>query len=385
MITRLIVGGAQENTVDTVLGLETMADFRTELVSGPTPADLPEGTLQPRVDSRPGLLTLVGDLVRPISPLRDLRALLSLWRHFRGTRPHIVHTHSGKAGILGRLAARAAGVPIVVHTIHGPSFGPFQGPIANLVLRGAERIAGACTSHFVGVADAMCRQYLDAGIGRRERYSTVHSGFDIAPFGQSGNDPALRRRLGIGQGDLVIGKVARLVPLKGHEDLIAAAERILHRCPAARFLLVGDGPLRPHLESMIRTRDLSGRFTFTGLVGPEEVPGLIGITDMVVHLSRREGLPRSLSQALAAGKPVVAMDADGAGEVCRNGRTGYLVACGDTDALVDRVALLARDPGLRHRLGQRGRALVEKEFTTRNMVERTARLYRRLTSQGKLP
>ncbi len=378
VITRLIVGGAQENTVDTVLGLAGDPSFEVELVSGPTPGGHAEGSLQSRVESRPGLLTVIADLVRPVSPPRDLRAFLALFRHFARRRPRIVHTHSGKAGVLGRLAARAARVPCIVHTIHGPSFGPFQGALGNALFGGAERLAALCTTHFVGVAHAMCRQYLDHGIGKEGMYTTIRSGFDIAPFLRAGNDPSLRRQLGIEPGDLVIGKVARMAPLKGHRDLIEAAGPILEACPRARFLLVGDGPLRPALQAMIEERNLSGRFVLAGLVPPDRVPGLVGIMDVLVHLSAREGLPRSLPQALAAARPVVAMDADGAREVCLDGRTGFLIRQGDTASLAKRVLLLAGDPGTRRRMGRSGRDLVRKDFAVERMVEGIAGLYHRL-------
>ena len=164
VITRLIIGGAQENTVATVLGLQKKPDVEVSLIAGPTSG--PEGSLESAFQNDSKLLTVVPSLVRPIHPIQDMIALARLTKIFRQTRPDIVHTHSGKAGILGRLAARRALVPVIIHTVHGPSFGPFQGPLANAVLLAAERRAGAITTHFVSVADAMTRQYVAAGIGR---------------------------------------------------------------------------------------------------------------------------------------------------------------------------------------------------------------------------
>ena len=378
VITRLIVGGAQENTVATVLGLHRHPDFRVDLISGATAEAEAQGTLKTALAREPGLLTVVPELVRPLSPLRDLIAFFKLRKRFRERRPDIVHTHSGKAGILGRLAARAAGVPYIIHTIHGPSFGPFQGKAANLLFRTAEKIAGAVTTHFIGVAHAMCEQYLQAGIGRAGQHSVIRSGFELAPFLQAADDPALRRRLGLEPGDFVIGKVARLVPLKGHEELLEAAPEILTKQPRAKFLLVGDGPLRPRFERLARERSIAERIVYTGLVPPERVPELIGIMDVLVHLSRREGLPRALPQALAAGKPVVAADADGAKEVCLDGRTGYLIPPGDRRQVVEKICRLAQNPELRTKLGRQGRDLVRKDFTTEAMVAEIIELYRRL-------
>ena len=378
VITRLIVGGAQENTVSSVLGLVDHPDFEVELISGPTPSDQPEGSIQGLVEGRPGLLTLIPELVRPISPFKDWVALVKLRRRFEETKPHIVHTHSGKAGFLGRLAARIAGVPHIIHTIHGPSFGLFQGPLGNVCFRTAERVAGTFTERFIGVAEAMCRQYQEAGIGSPDRYEKVFSGFDIDPFLDAKNDSSLRSRWGIGPNDYVIGKIGRLFELKGHDDLFAAAPSVLQQNPRAKLLLVGGGEWRERFERMAAELGIADRVVFTGLVRPQEVASLIGIMDVVVHLSRREGLPRVLPQALAAGKPIVAMDSDGAREVCLDGRTGFLIRVGAVDDLVDRLNRLATDQALGKEMGQRGRRFVENEFKVATMVDHLVGIYRKL-------
>ena len=378
VITRLVIGGAQENTVASVLGLRRRPDFQVNLISGPTTG--PEGSLASLFGAEPDLLRLVPTLVRAVHPLYDCATLLRLTRIFRSTLPQIVHTHSGKAGILGRLAASRAGVPIIVHTIHGPSFGNFQGPIPNFLFKGAERLAASVTTHFVSVAQAMTRQYLAAGIGRPEQYSRIFSGFALAPFLEAQNDPALRHRLQIDANDIVIGKVSRLFKLKGHDDLLAAAPAVLQRCPRLKFLLIGDGAWRERLQLRAESLGLQKHFIFTGLVLPEEIPRYLGIMDILVHLSRREGLPRALPQALAAGRPVVAYDCDGANEVCLPGQTGFLVRPGDLDTLAERLVQLARDPALRERLGARGREFVRQSFSIETMVEKLCTLYRQLAA-----
>jgi glycosyltransferase involved in cell wall biosynthesis len=378
VITRLVIGGAQENTVASVLGLRHRPDFQVNLISGP--ATGPEGSLASLFREEPDLLSLVPTLVRAVHPIYDCATLLRLTRIFRSTLPQIVHTHSGKAGILGRLAASRAGVPIIVHTIHGPSFGNFQGPIPNCLFKGAERLAASVTTHFVSVAQAMTRQYLAAGIGRPEQYSRIFSGFALAPFLEAQNDPALRRRLQIDANDIVIGKVSRLFKLKGHDDLLAAAPAVLRRCPRLKFLLIGDGAWRERLQTRAESLGLQKHFIFTGLVPPEEIPRYLGIMDILVHLSRREGLPRALPQALAAGRPVIAYDCDGANEVCLPGETGFLVRPGDLDTLAERLVQLARDPALRERLGARGREFVRQSFSIETMVEKLCTLYRQLAA-----
>lgn len=384
VITRLIVGGAQENTLSSVIGLGRIPAWTVELVSGPTRGA--EGSLEPVARAVPGLLRLEPSLVRPVHPPLDALAYLRLRAHFRRTRPGIVHTHSGKAGILGRFAARHAGVPRVVHTIHGPSFGGFQGVLANSIFRAAERSAGRRTDQFVVVAEAMARQYLQAGIGEPSRYTRIFSGFDLRPFLGSRPDPELAARLGIQRGDFVVGKVARLFELKGHDDLFAAAPAIIRRVPNVRFLLLGDGPWRSRFESMAAADPaLAGRFLFAGLVAPAEVPRYLALMDVLVHLSRREGLARVLPQASACGKPLIAADCDGAGEACREGETGFLIPPGDLPGLVDRVARLAGDPDLAAALGGRGRIWVGGRFSEQAMVDALDVLYRRLLGMGEDP
>ena len=383
VITRLIIGGAQENTIASVLGLQRKDGLEVRLISGPEAG--PEGSLQPAFDAFRGTLTLLPELIRRVDPWRDVLAWRSLTRLFRAQQPDIVHTHSGKAGILGRLAARRANVPIIIHTIHGPSFGPFQGAPANCLFLAAERRAGKVTSHFVSVADAMTRQYLAAGIGQPHQYTKIFSGFPLEPFLSATGDPALRARWKIAPGDPVIGMIARLFKLKGHDDLFEIAPDLLRIHPRLKFLLVGDGIWRERFQDRAKALNLENNFIFTGLVPPSEIPGLIGIMDIVVHLSRREGLPRALPQALAAGRPVVAYDCDGAGEVCLDHETGFLVKPGDLPALTERLARLAGDAMLRERLALRGRQFVRERFGVEQMVDHLYALYLKLAAEQNLP
>ncbi|HTI68921.1 MAG TPA: glycosyltransferase family 4 protein [Candidatus Limnocylindria bacterium] len=382
VITRLILGGAQENTVSSVLGLRALPQFDVDLIAGPTVGA--EGSIESTVSREPGLLTLLPSLIRPVRPWTDFLAYRALCRQFQRRRPHLVHTHSGKAGILGRLAARRAHVPLVLHTIHGPSFGPFQGPVANGVFRTAERVAGRLTDHFVVVANAMATQYLAAGIGRPSQYTRVFSGFDLHAFLSAQADPHLARKLGLEPGDFVVGKIARLFELKGHEELLQAAASVIRRIPRLKLLLVGDGPWRARFEAQAQELGLGKAVVFAGLVPPGDVPRYIKLMDVLVHLSHREGLPRALPQAMACGCPVMSWDCDGAGEVCLNDRTGYLLKMGDMTGLADRLCRLEQDPALRIRLGQAGRATVRDSFSIEAMVQGLAELYLRLLAEKKI-
>jgi glycosyltransferase involved in cell wall biosynthesis len=378
IITRLVVGGAQENTIATVLGLRQKSGVTVQLISGPTIG--PEGSLEHTVAAIPNLLTIVPTLVRPVHPLKDWLALNHLTRLLREQKPDVVHTHSGKAGILGRMAAARAEVPVIIHHIHGPSFGPFQGALANTIFTAAERYAARCTTHFLCSAGAMTQLYLAAGIGRPENHTRVFSGFKLEPFLRATNDLQLRAQLRIPRDAFVIGKIARFFPLKGHDDLLKAFAKILPECPHAHLLLVGDGILRPQMEREVRERGWAEKVTFTGLVSPEEVPRYVGLMDCLAHLSTREALSRALPQALAAGKPVVAYDFDGANEICHDGTTGFIVKQGHENVAAERLLLLARDPQLRAQFGAAGQQYVRENFAVSDMVENIYALYQRLLS-----
>jgi glycosyltransferase involved in cell wall biosynthesis len=377
IITRLIVGGAQENTLYTVLGLRQLPHYEVvDLVTGPTTG--PEGSIEKKAVEAGVDLIRVPELIRAIRPMTDLAALRKLKKILREGRYDIVHTHSAKAGVLGRMAAQSVGVPIIIHTIHGPSFFPYQSGLKNFFYTAAERYAGKKTTHFISVANAMSQQYLAAGIGKAEQYTTIYSGMEIGAFLDQQRDAKLRDSLGIKPDELVIGKIARLFELKGHNFLLAAAPEILRQVPNVKFLLVGDGLLHEHYKQEALRLGIADRVIFTGLIPPHEVPRYISVMDVVVHLSLREGLPRTLPQALACGKPVVAFDLDGSGEVCLDGKTGFLVKAEDVTTLTERVVRLLRDRELAGRMGAAGRELVRENFSVETMVRRIDELYQRL-------
>jgi glycosyltransferase involved in cell wall biosynthesis len=379
VITRLIVGGAQENTVATCIGLRRLG-YDVDLVTGPQTG--PEGSLYEATRAAGVPLVTVRQMRRALNPLQDLLAWRALQALFRAKRYDIVHTHSAKAGFIGRLAAHRAGVPLVVHTIHGPSFYRYQNPLGNWLFTWAEQLAGAWTTQFISVADAMTAQYLAAGIGEAERYQTIRSGMDIAAFLEARPDGKLRAKLGIADDERVVGKVARLFRLKGHDYLLEAAPHIVRAVPNVKFLLVGDGTYRERYERQAARLGLRERFVFAGLVPPTEIPHYIALMDVLVHLSLREGLPRTLPQALACGKPVVAFDVDGAREVCRPGRTGFLLPAADVTGLVEAVIRLLQDKALAASMGGAGRELVREEFSEARMVQQIHELYQRLAARG---
>lgn len=375
--TRLILGGSQENTVLSCAG-QADDGHEVSLVFGPIEG--PEGTMLPEVESHGGIEPIeTPDLVRPLDPRRDLRGLRSLERLIRDRRPDVVHTHSSKAGILGRAAAWRAGVPAVVHTIHGLPFHPYQSKWRNRTYITAERWAARRCHAIATVADAMRDQALAVGIGTPSQYRTIRSGMVVEPYLDDGETRAeARRRLGLPEDAFIVGTVARLAELKGHDDLLDALGESMKADPRLHLLWVGDGWWSERLLSRVRDLGLQDRVHAPGLVPPETIPGWIRAMDVVAHPSYREGLPRAVVQGLLSSRPVIAYDLDGAPEVCRHEETGILVAPGDRAALQEAVLRLKADEDWGRRLGAAGRSACRGPFDHRTMVRALDDLYRRV-------
>lgn len=382
IITRMIIGGAQENTLLNCLDL--MQEFDDEVVLITGPALGPEGDLLKQ--GRAGELNChyIDSLRRNIHPVRDASSYRALKKFLRTFKPDVVHTHSAKGGLLGRAAAWSLGVPAVLHSVHGAPFHPYQRASARRFFIGCEKWAAKRCHRMISVADAMTSLMVDAGVADREKFQTIYSGMDTEPFLNADRDrDVIRRELGYESQHVVIGKIARLFHLKGHEYLIEAAGEVARRFPNVRFLLVGDGILRSELEERISEMGLSSVFQFTGLVPPSRIPGLIGAMDGLVHTSLREGLARTLPQALLAGKPVISFDVDGAREVCITGETGVLVPARDIEGLKSAICQLADDPALRTSLGQEGRRRFADQFDHRAMTRRIRSLYEEVLESSR--
>ncbi|NOX54216.1 MAG: glycosyltransferase family 4 protein, partial [Planctomycetes bacterium] len=331
IITRLIIGGAQENTLLTVEDQHRDYGDRVTLIAGPGLG--PEGSLEERARRGGFDLRIIDAMRREIHLGRDWRSYCEILRLLQEIRPDLVHTHSSKAGILGRAAAAQLGIP-AVHTIHGASFHVGQSRFIQAIYRRAERWAARRCQKLISVCDAMTEQYVAAGIAPREKFVTIYSGMEVEPFLTPPRPPGqVREELGLKPQQVVIGKVARLFHLKGHEFILQAAAAVVRAHPDVRFLFVGDGILRTQYERQIAESGLQRHFVFTGLVSPDRVPELIHAMDIVVHPSLWEGLARVLPQGLIAGKPVVSYDVDGAREVVLPGQTGYLLPPRSVDEL----------------------------------------------------
>jgi glycosyltransferase involved in cell wall biosynthesis len=380
IITRLILGGAQENTLLTVDGLHHAFGDDVTLITGP--AEGPEGDLFERAKSRGLKVELMPELIRAIRPATDFQAYRALRRSIRRLKPDVVHTHSSKAGILGRAAAWDEKVPAVVHTIHGLPFGPSESPLKNRLYIALERWAAKRCHAIVGVCDSMAEQALAAGSGRPEQYLTVYSGMDVEAFL---NPPRprdeVRRELGLLEDEVAFGTVARLFERKGHDDILAAAPDVLKANPKVRFVFIGDGILRDKLMLDAEKLGVRHAIHFTGLVPPDRIPELLNAIDAVVHPSLREGLARVLPQSLLVGRPVISYDVDGAKEVVLP-ETGMLLAPRDIEGLKVAILRLASDPDLRDSMGQEGRRRFADRFRHETMTAQLRSLYERLLAHS---
>ena len=366
VITRMIVGGAQENTLLTIKG-HIEKGHEVVLVTGFSPGR--EGELLKNVEMPPFKIVEIPEMVREVSPFKDLKALRKLREYFKKEKFDVVHTHSSKAGIIGRIAARQAGVPVVVHTVHGQAFHAYEKPWKKLLYITAERIAAKYCDKIYAVAQAMIDQCVDAKVAPREKYMVVYSGMDTAAFANAGRNMELRQKLGIPENAKVIVTVARLFPMKGYEEMLPAAARLIKEFPDLHFLPVGDGPMYDELQKQIADLGLSGNFHFAGLVPPHEVCDYIAQADLLWHLSLHEGLPRAVVQALAVGIPAIGYKLDGTPEVVLNGKTGYVTAPQDVDAVVTRSRELLNDAALRAEMGKNGKDLVIERFAWRRMAD----------------
>ncbi|MFA5027178.1 MAG: GT4 family glycosyltransferase PelF [Candidatus Methylomirabilota bacterium] len=370
LITRLDVGGSTENTVISATRMPK-PEFACGIVSGRT-AEPPPG-LETTLAGAGVEWSQIPHLRREVHPVRDLAALAGLRQAIRRFRPDIVHTHSSKAGFVGRAAARLAGVRHIVHTPHGHIFDGYFNPVATKTFIGLERLAARWTDRFVTLSDEEARDHLRHGIGRPEQFVTIPSGVDLDPILQA-------TPIRPAPGRPVVGTVARLVPVKGIEHLIEAAPAILRGAPSASLLIVGDGELRAPLAARARELGLADRIHFTGF--RQDVPALIAGMDVFVLPSLNEGMGRVLVMAMALGKPIVATRVGGVPELLNGGEAGMLVPPANPAALAEAVLALIRNPDQAERIAAAGRSRSTR-YSAQAMLEALAGLYREVVGGGK--
>ena len=376
IITRMIVGGAQENTLLSVVGLDAMPEYDVDFISGIDKGK--EGELLSQARETTNLIILP-EMGRSINPFSDVVAFWKLYKLIKKGRYHIVHTHSSKAGVLGRLAAWLAGTPIIVHTLHSLVFHEHQPWVINRAWWLAKKICAPVTDFYISVSSVIVEKAIAAGIDKPEQFRTIYSGMELDWFLNAKFDPIkVKEEFGIPLDAPVVGKIARLFPLKGHDQLMDAAPEIVQRVPNVRFFLIGDGLLLEHLQKRATEYGILENFVFAGLIDRTRIPEMISAMDVVVHTSLREGLARVLPQSLAMGKPCVSFDIDGAREVVIDDYTGYLVEAFDSVGLAEGVAKLLEDEELRQKFGENGRRHVDPNFRTEKMVADISDVYQML-------
>ena len=370
VITRLDLGGAQQNTLHTVRTLDR-ARFEPLLVSGEGGLLDDEVRRDPRVRAR-----FVSSLSREVSPARDLLALFELANLLRAERPDVVHTHSSKAGILGRLAAALAGVPVVVHTYHGFGFHDRQAPAVRGLYAALERLCARLTTRLVFVSRANAAYAEAHGLGRAEGATIIRSGVRLADFPAKVEKAALKTSAGIGMHKPLVVSIGNLKPQKNAADFVAAAAKVAANLPEARFVFIGDGPERRALEARAFALGLNGSLLFLGW--RRDAAQWLAAADVFVMTSLWEGLPRALVEAMRTGLPSVCYATDGVIDVLRDGENGCLAAPGDVDALAGKLTSLLLDEALRARLGAAARASIGPEFDIDGMVRAQEELYEKL-------
>jgi glycosyltransferase involved in cell wall biosynthesis len=373
IITKLELGGAQQNTLFTVSHLDR-ARFRPILITGEA------GLLDDEARQLPGVeFHQVPELVRPIRPLADVRALYRLTRLLRQLKPRVVHTHSSKAGILGRCAAYLAGVPIIIHSIHGFGFTPADHPVWRRVLIAVERVVGCVTTRFFAVSEANRQAGIALGFFSPDHCTLIRSGIDLQAFRHTQIDVEKKRReLDLEPEHPVIGMIAPLKPQKAPLDYVRLAALVHQANPEAQFLLVGDGELRPDVEAAIQQMGIGDVFRLLGW--RRDVPEVLRCLDVLVLTSRWEGLPRVYLEALSSGVPIVGTNVDGADEVIRDGLNGYLRKPGDVQGMADAVLELLTHPEQARLMGRRGQAVAE-EFDVHVMLRRQEAEYEALLAR----
>jgi glycosyltransferase involved in cell wall biosynthesis len=378
VIARLNIGGPAQHVTLLTAGLDRVR-FVTTLITGVVGER--EGDFTEAARARGVEPVVIPELGRAIRPTRDLVALCKLVRLFRRLRPDIVHTHTAKAGALGRLAARVAGVPVTVHTFHGHVLEGYFSPAATRAFLAIERWLARGTDRLVTVSPRLRAQLLAMGIGRPDQVEVVPLGLDLGRFrrGLGASAPALRASLGLAPGTPLLGSVGRLVPIKDHPTLFRAVAQLESDGEAAHLVVVGDGEDRPALAQLAQALGVSARVHFLGWRADLET--ILNELDVVICSSRNEGTPVALIEAMAAGVAVLSTEVGGVADLVTHGETGWLVPPGDPSAMAGAIRHLLAEPSLRARLAAAGRRVALDRHDVTRLIARIERLYTGLINE----
>jgi glycosyltransferase involved in cell wall biosynthesis len=379
IITRLNIGGP---ALHATLLTERLDPSRYDSLLVAGTEDPGEGNFLALHDRSFEPLVIVPALGRGIHGPQDVVALAWLVRLMRRIRPHVVHTHTAKAGTLGRLAARVVGVPIVVHTYHGHVLRGYFPPAKTRVFVAIERWLARRTDRLLAVSETVRTELLDMGIGRPERFTIMPLGLDLDRFLRSeGARGVLRAELGLSDATPLVGIVGRLVHIKAHEIFLEAAARVARVLPDCGFLIVGDGERRAELRDQAAALGLGPQVRFLGW--RRDLDRIYADLDLVALTSHNEGSPLSLIEAMAAGRAVVATRVGGVPDLVEDGVSGVLVPPADPAALSGAITALLSDAGRREALGQAGRKRVATVFGADRLLRDMDRLYEKLLEEKK--
>jgi glycosyltransferase involved in cell wall biosynthesis len=370
----MIVGGAQENTMNTAIMLNKDR-YKVDILTGPQTGK--EGSLIQESINRGASVIILPELVREINPLKDLLAGIKLFRKLKSNQYIIVHTHSSKAGVIGRIAAWMAGVPVIIHTVHGWSFHNHMNSWLRSLYVLLERFAASFSDTLIVVTELDINKGLREKIGEADKYRIIRSAINLEEFNPANVDPIpIRKELGIPSDVPVLGNIGRFSPQKNPMDWLDVAIRVATALPECYFLLVGDGPLRAAFEEQVEKRGINGNFILTGL--RRDIPRMLSCMDVFLLTSLWEGLPRVIPQALSMGIPVIANRVDGTEEAIQDGKTGFLCLPGNLDKMAEYCINLLTNLKLRQEMSENGQKFVSNEFSLTNMVIEIESLYEEL-------
>lgn len=384
IITRLDRGGSAQNTLLTCLGLNGKYDLvlahGLSLESQMTGWEKQSVNTQIKKAAEGGVkLIAIPFLMRRIDPIHDLRAFLSLWKLMMKERPHIVHTHTSKAGLLGRWAAKMAAVPIIVHTPHGHVFYGHFGSIASKFFVIMEKLTGSITDRMVALTEAEGKDYNTFLVCNPDKIVAIHSGVDIDRYAAARvNIEEKKRSLGLDPKGLVVGTVGWLLPIKGPMYLLKAMEGVFKSHPDTSLVYVGKGDLEEKLKKEAVRISVSDKVTFLGW--RDDVPEIMQLLDIFVLPSLNEGMGRVLVEAMAAGKAIVASDTGGIPDLIIHGHNGLLVPPKDSNRLAEAIITLLKDTHRREEIGKNGR-LLAKRYSVEFMVDKIETLYEGLLAK----
>ena len=375
VVTQLELGGAQTQLLSLIRHLDKDRYNLFLFTAG-------EGLLLDEALSIGGLTVHRSKhLRRPIHFSQDILALMEIVRFIKKNKIDIIHTHSSKAGILGRWAGALAKVKIIVHTVHGWSFNDFQNPLLKKFYIALEHFSAKFTDAIIVVSHHDKQKGLKRRIGTEGKYSLVRYGVDRAKFGLE--DRSLRKELGIGDAELVIGMIACFKPQKAIEDFVRLAFLANPVLPQAKFLLVGDGVLRKKIEKLIVKFNLNSRFILLGW--RKDIPRVLSAMDVFVLTSLWEGLPIAVLEAMVSQVPVVATHTGGISEVITEGETGFLVPCHDMASMLEKMRILLQNVPFKNRIIQSAKQCMDEKFDTETMVKTHEDLYQQwIAARGRV-